>query len=192
MGRDEAGTVARVKRLRSEVIEPRIAEHGGRLVKTTGDGFLMEFPSPVEAVECAMAIQQTLNEKAAIEPSEPLYVRIGINIGDIIVEKDGDVFGDGVNIAARLEQLANAGGIAVTGKVYEEVRDKLAYDFEDRGDQQVKNISRAVRVYHLRASEQNTTETTSLRQSTAASRSAVNRRPAIRQHEWGASTGGLC
>ena len=150
MGQDEEGTLARIKQLRREVVEPKVREHNGRVFKATGDGLLVEFPSPVEAVRCAVAIQETLRSKAAEEPSQPLQLRIGINLGDIIIEEDGDVYGDGVNVAARLEQLADPGGISISGKVYEEVRDKLPYAFADRGEQQVKNIARPVRVYALR------------------------------------------
>ena len=150
MGQDEEGTLARIKQLRREVVEPKVREHHGRVFKTTGDGLLVEFPSPVEAVRCAVAVQETLASQASQEPSQPLQLRIGINLGDIIIEEDGDVYGDGVNVAARLEQLADPGGISISGKVYEEVRDKLPYAFEDRGEQQVKNIARPVKVYGLR------------------------------------------
>ena len=151
MGQDEEGTLARIKSLRREVIEPKVKEHHGRVFKTTGDGLLVEFSSPVEAVRCAVGVQEALAAQAAQEPSQALQLRIGINLGDIMIEEDGDVYGDGVNIAARLEQLAEPGGISISGKVYEEVRDKLPYSFEDQGEQQVKNIARPVRVYSLRA-----------------------------------------
>ena len=147
MGKDEEGTLARIKSLRREVVEPQIAEHRGRIFKTTGDGLLVEFASPVEAVRCAVAVKEVL---AYQEPSQALQPRIGINLGDLIIEEDGDVYGDGVNVAARLEQLAEPGGIVISGKVYEEVRDKVPYSFEDRGDQLVKNIARAVRLYGVR------------------------------------------
>jgi adenylate cyclase len=147
MGADEEGTLARIKSLRHEVIEPKVSQHHGRIFKTTGDGALVEFSSPVEAVRCAVGIQEALAAKGAQEDSEGLQLRIGINLGDIIVEDDGDVYGDGVNVAARLEQLAEAGGVCVSGKIYEEVRDKLPYAFSDNGEQQVKNIARPVRVY---------------------------------------------
>ena len=125
MGQDEAGTLARIKSLRSETIEPQVAEHGGRIFKTTGDGFLVEFPSPVEAVEAAVAIQEALKVKSSLHPSRAILLRIGINLGDIIVESDGDVFGDGVNVASRLEQIAEPGGVFVSSKVFEEVRNKI-------------------------------------------------------------------
>src|SRR3954447_10150222 len=110
MERDEEGTLKRVKALQREVIEPKVKERGGRLVKTTGDGFLCEFGSPVEAVRCALEIQEASQNRS----SESLLLRMGINLGDIIVEPDGDVYGDGVNVATRLEQLADAGGICVS------------------------------------------------------------------------------
>src|SRR5829696_2252503 len=102
MGQDEEGTLARIKSLRGEVIEPKVNEHHGRVFKTTGDGALVEFSSPVEAVRCAVAIQDTLAFRASQEPSQVLQLRIGINLGDIMIEEDGDVYGDGVNVAARL------------------------------------------------------------------------------------------
>ncbi|HEX2134939.1 MAG TPA: adenylate/guanylate cyclase domain-containing protein [Microvirga sp.] len=147
MGQDEEGTLARIKSLRREVIEPKVQEHLGRIFKTTGDGFLVEFASPVEAVRCALELQEALASKASQESSRALQLRIGINLGDIIIEDDGDAYGDGVNVAARLEQLAEPGGVAISGKVYEEVRDKVPCSFEDRGEQQVRNIARPVRVY---------------------------------------------
>ena len=151
MGQDEEGTLARIKDLRREVLEPKVNDHQGRVVKTTGDGILVEFSSPVEAVRCATEIQECLAATGSRESPKALQLRIGINLGDIIIEADGDIYGDGVNVAARLEQMAEPGGISISGKVYEEVRDKLPYSFEDRGEQQVKNIARPVRVYSLQA-----------------------------------------
>ncbi|WP_331374629.1 adenylate/guanylate cyclase domain-containing protein [Sinorhizobium chiapasense] len=107
MGRDDEGTLARIKDLRRDVIDPTVTRHQGRIFKTTGDGILVEFPSPVEAVRCAVELQQTL----AKAPSQVIQLRIGINLGDILIDEDGDVYGDGVNVAARLERLANPGGI---------------------------------------------------------------------------------
>lgn len=147
MGRDEEGTLARIKSLRRGIVEPKVGQHHGRLVKVTGDGFLIEFPSSVEAVRCAVEIQEAL----ASSLSQEFQLRIGINLGDIIIEGDGDIYGDGVNVAARLEQMADPGGIYVSGKVYEELRDKLPYHFEDRGERQVKNIARPVRIYKVSA-----------------------------------------
>jgi adenylate cyclase len=154
MGQDEEGTLAKIKNLRLEVVEPKVANHQGRVVKTTGDGFLVEFSSPVEAVRCAVEIQEVLAAKASQEPSYAFQLRIGINLGDIIIEEDGDIYGDGVNVAARLEQISEPGGIWVSGKVYEEVRDKLPYPFEDRGEQQIRNIARPVRIYSLFANSE--------------------------------------
>jgi len=143
MERDEEGTAARIRALRAEVIEPALARHHGRLVKTTGDGFLAEFASPVEAVRSALAIQDQLSG------ADGVNLRIGINLGDIIIEDDGDVFGDGVNVAARLEQMADPGGICLSGKIHAEIEGKIDRSFEDRGEQQVKNIARPLRVYAL-------------------------------------------
>ena len=151
MSRDEEGTLGLLRKLRREVIEPGIRSHHGRLVKTVGDGFLVEFSSPVEAVRCAVDFQEALTALAATEPDKPLQLRIGINLGDIIIEEDGDIYGDGVNVACRLEQMATSGGICLSGKVYEEVRDKLAYDFSDRGEHRFKNIARPIKVYCLLA-----------------------------------------
>ena len=156
MGQDEEGTLARIKDLRREVLEPKVNDHQGRVVKTTGDGILVEFSSPVEAVRCATEIQECLAATGSRESPKALQLRIGINLGDIIIEADGDIYGDGVNVAARLEQMAEPGGIWDSGKVYEEVRDKLPYSFEDQGEQQVKNITRPVRVYSLQAAPTDT------------------------------------
>ena len=142
MERDEEGTYARIGRLRRELIEPRLSEHQGRLIKTTGDGFLAEFASPIAALRCAIAIQGDLSNDPA-----RLRMRIGLNLGDVIVEESGDVYGEGVNVAARLEALCDPGGILISGKIHSEVDGKVDADFEDRGEQQVKNISRSVRIY---------------------------------------------
>jgi len=149
MGADEEGTHERLKALRRELVDPEIAEHKGRIVKTTGDGLLMEFPSVVEAVACAVAIQRRAGRRNAEIPTDQrIELRIGINLGDVIVE-EGDIYGDGVNIAARLEALAEPGGICVSRVVRDQVRDKLAFGFEDMGEQQVKNIARPVRVHRV-------------------------------------------
>jgi adenylate cyclase len=150
MGQDEAGTLARLKAHRREFVDAKIAEHKGRIVKTTGDGILIEFPSVVEAVACAVAIQRGIRERNAEIPADQrIEFRIGINLGDVIVE-GGDIYGDGVNIAARLEALAEPGGICVSRVVHDQVRDKLDVAFEDLGEQQVKNIARPVHVYRIR------------------------------------------
>src|SRR5437762_1439069 len=149
MGADEEGTLMRLKALRRELIDPRIAEHKGRIVKTTGDGLLVEFGSVVDAVRYAVDVQRRMVERNADVPEQKrIAFRIGINLGDIIID-EGDIFGDGVNIAARLETLADAGGICVSRVVRDQVRDKLEFSFEDMGEQQVKNIARPVRVYRI-------------------------------------------
>ncbi len=146
MGRDEEGTLAALRAIRRELSDPKIAEHRGRIVKTTGDGLLVEFSSVVDAVRCAVEVQRgTAERNAGVPPDRRIEFRVGIHQGDIIVE-DGDIFGDGVNIAARLEGLADPGGICVSRVVRDEVRDKLDVSFEDLGEQQVKNIARPVHV----------------------------------------------
>jgi len=150
MGADEEGTLERLKALRRELVDPKIAEHHGRIVKTTGDGLLVEFASVVDAVRCAVAVQQEMPERnTAVAADTRIELRIGINLGDVIVEGD-DLYGDGVNIAARLEALADAGGVFVSNTVHDHVRDRLPFVFEDLGEQQVKNIARPVRVYRVR------------------------------------------
>src|SRR6266851_1282770 len=150
MGADEEGTLAALKKLRRELADPKIKEHRGRIVKTTGDGLLVEFASVVDAMRCAVEVQHEMAERNAGVPEERrLQFRIGINIGDII--KDGrDIYGDGVNVAARLEALAEPGGICVNRVVRDQVRDKLDFAFEDAGEQRVKNIARPLRVYRVR------------------------------------------
>jgi adenylate cyclase len=149
MGVDEEGTLARLKALRRELADPKIKEHRGRIVKTTGDGLLLEFASVVDAVRCAVEVQREMAERNAdVPPDRRIEFRMGINVGDII--KDGrDIHGDGVNVAARLEALAEPGGICVSRVVRDQVRDKLAFSFEDMGEQQVKNIARPVRVHRI-------------------------------------------
>ena len=150
MGVDEEGTLSALKELRRELADPKIKEHRGRIVKTTGDGLLVEFASVVDAVRCAVEVQYEMAERNSGMPEERrIQFRIGINLGDII--KDGrDIHGDGVNIAARLEALAEPGGICVNRVVRDQVRDKLDFAFEDAGEQRVKNIARPLRVYRIR------------------------------------------
>ena len=149
MGEDEEGTLAALRAIRRELSDPKISEHRGRIVKTTGDGLLVEFQSVVDAVRCAVEVQRAMAERNADVLSERrIEFRIGINLGDIIIE-DGDLFGDGVNIAARLEALAEPGGIYVSRIVRDEVRGRLEVAFEDLGEQQVKNIARPVWVYRI-------------------------------------------
>ena len=149
MGTDEEGTLAALKAIRREVADPKIREHRGRIVKTTGDGLLLEFASVVDAVRCAVEVQREMAERNAdVPPDRRIELRMGINLGDII--KDGrDIYGDGVNVAARLEALAEPGGICVSRVVRDQVRDKLAFSFEDMGEQQVKNIARPIRVHRI-------------------------------------------
>jgi TolB-like protein/class 3 adenylate cyclase len=150
MGADEEGTLDRLKALRRELVDPKIAEHHGRIVKTTGDGLLVEFASVVDAVRCAVEMQQEMPERnTGIAADSRIELRIGINLGDVIVEGD-DLYGDGINIAARIEALADAGGVFVSNTVHDHVRDRLPFVFEDLGEQQVKNIARPVRVYRVR------------------------------------------
>jgi len=150
MGSDEEGTLRRLKALRAEVIDPKIAEHHGRIVKTTGDGLLVEFGSVVDAVRCAVDMQREMAERnTAMAAERRIEFRIGINLGDIISDEH-DIYGDGVNVAARLEALAEPGGICVSRVVRDQVRDKLDFAFGDRGEQQVKNIARPVRVFDVR------------------------------------------
>jgi adenylate cyclase len=150
MGGDEEGTHERLRAHFREFVEPKIGDHSGRVVKNTGDGLLAEFASVVDAVRCAVEWQHVMVEREAGMPeARRIRFRIGINLGDVIVEDD-DIFGDGVNVAARLETLAEPGGICISRMVRDQIRDKLPYAFEDLGEQSVKNIVRPVRVYALR------------------------------------------
>ena len=150
MGADEEGTHERLKAHLQELVGPKITQHHGRVVKSTGDGLLAEFASVVDAVRCAVEVQHAMAERNTDVPADrPIEFRIGVNLGDIIID-DQDIFGDGVNIAARLEGLAEPGGICVSRVVRDQVRDKLDFAFEDRGEQQVKNIARPVHVYRIR------------------------------------------
>ena len=149
MGVDEEGTLAAIKAVRAELTGPTVAKHRGRIVKTTGDGALVEFASVVDAVRCAVDVQQGMTERnTGVLADKRIEFRIGINLGDIIIDED-DIFGDGVNVAARLEALAEPGGICVSRVVRDQVRDKLDIAFDDMGEQQVKNIARPVRVFRV-------------------------------------------
>src|SRR6478672_5619240 len=146
MGHDEVGT-ARTLREHRQMTDALAAKHGGRLVKTTGDGVLLEFPSVVNAVECAVAVQAVMAERnIGVPVDRQMQFRIGVNLGDILVEGD-DILGDGVNIAARLEGIAEPGGICISSAAYEHVRGKVAVEFTDLGDQTLKNIARPIRAY---------------------------------------------
>jgi adenylate cyclase len=155
MERAEEATYAEVGRLKREVIEPRLAQYHGRLIKTTGDGMLAEFASPIAAVRCAVEIQDHLSSMP-----DALELRIGLNLGDVIVQEDGDVYGEGINMAARLEGIADPGGILISSKVHGEVEGKLDLSFEDRGERQLKNISKPVRAYAIRARPQSSAPVT--------------------------------
>jgi adenylate cyclase len=146
MERAEEATYAEFERLKRELIEPSLSRHEGRLIKTTGDGALVEFASPLAATRCAVEIQDHV-----ASGSSPLRLRVGLNLGDVIVGQDGDLYGDGINIAVRLEGIADPGGILISEKVYSEVEGKLDVGFEDRGEQQLKNIAKPVRAYAVRA-----------------------------------------
>ncbi len=149
VGMDEEGTIARLKRHRRELIEPSVAEHNGRLIKWMGDGFLAEFTSPVEAVRCAVVVQQSMaGRNAALPRPQWIQFRIGVNLGDVIIDKE-DVYGDGVNLAARLQALADPGGVYISGGVYELVKNKLVVGYQSLGDRKVKNITDPIRVYRV-------------------------------------------
>ena len=146
---DEEGTLARFRAHRTELVEPKIAEYEGRIVKLMGDGLLVEFASVVDAVRCATEVQRGMAARnAGVPEDEQIVLRVGINLGDVIIEGD-DIHGDGVNIATRMQEIAPPGGISVSGVVYDSVRDKLAPGFEDLGPQQVKNIAEPVRAYRV-------------------------------------------
>jgi len=144
---DEEGTLARLRALRSEIIDPKIAKHNGRIVKLMGDGMLAEFASVVDAVRNAIEVQQSVTEReASVSEDRRIVFRVGINLGDVVVDGD-DIHGDGVNVAARLEGMANPGGICVSGAVHDQVRDRIDVAFEDLGEQQIKNIDRPIRAW---------------------------------------------
>ena len=147
IGADEEGTLARLRAIRRELMDPKITEHRGRIVKTTGDGLLIEFTSVVDALRCAVEVQEAMHDKnAGVPTAERIEFRVGIHQGDVVVE-DGDIFGDGVNIAARLEGLAEPSGICVSARVQEDAAGKLDIAFEDLGERELKNIARSVRVF---------------------------------------------
>ena len=149
MEADEGGTHARLKAVRKELLEPRIAERHGRIVKLTGDGALVEFPSVVEAVLCAVEVQRIVAERnTEVPPSQGIDFRVGVNLGDVIIE-DGDIYGDGVNVAARLQTLAEPGGICVSRTVYNHVKNKVDLAFEPMGEHKVKNIAEPITVYRV-------------------------------------------
>src|SRR5215831_10423255 len=178
MASDEEGTLRQLKAYRKELVDTKITEHRGRIVKTTGDGMLVEFVSVVDAVRCAVDIQRGMAERNADVPADKrIEFRIGINVGDIISDNN-DNYGDGVNVAARLEALAEPGGVLVSRNVHDQVRDKLSFGFEDLGEQSVKNIARPIGVHRVSLGER-ATETAV--KSTAATKPelVVNQRPSI-------------
>jgi adenylate cyclase len=178
MEADETGTLARLKTHRIELIDPAIVKNRGRMIKTTGDGMLVEFHSVVDAVTCAAEIQRRMARRNAdVSPARWIQFRIGINLGDVIVEEN-DIFGDGVNVAARLETLAEPGGICVSGAVRDQVGDRLEnVAFEDLGDQSVKNIARPIRVFRVRLERDATTTPEGAKD--AAVTAATTKKPSI-------------
>jgi TolB-like protein/Tfp pilus assembly protein PilF len=160
VGADEDGTVARLRALRSELIDPAIASNRGRIVKTTGDGILIEFASVVDGVGCAIEVQKSMAQRnAKLGKDKRINFRVGIHLGDVIVQADGDLMGDGVNIAARLEGIAKPGAICLSEDAYRQVRDKIAANFTDLGDMELKNIARPMRAYAIQGSETTKTPT---------------------------------
>jgi adenylate cyclase len=150
-GADEDRTLARLRALRSDFIDPVVSVHHGRIVKRTGDGSLIEFRSVVDAVRCAIEVQSAMVERnAGVSPEKRIEFRIGIHLGDVVEEAHGDLMGDGVNIAARLEAVAEPNGVCVSGAAYDQVRDKLPHQFVDLGEKDLKNIARPVRVYAVK------------------------------------------
>ena len=149
MGNDEAGTLAALKAVQTELIDGKIAQHQGRIVKLTGDGILAEFPSVVNALACATEVQRGVRVRNTDVPqNRRIEFRVGVNVGDVIVEGD-DIYGDGVNVASRLESVADPGGITVSQAVRDHVGNRLDLAFEDRGEQKLKNIEKPVRVYSV-------------------------------------------
>jgi class 3 adenylate cyclase len=145
---DEEGTLDRLKVLRAEVVDPKIAQHRGRIVKTTGDGLLVEFASAVDAVRCAVVVQRGMAGAAAEPPERRIQFRVGINVGDVLADGD-DILGDSVNIAARLEGIAEPGGVCLSAAAYEQIRGKLEIAVADMGEQDLKNIARPLRTYRV-------------------------------------------
>jgi adenylate cyclase len=179
MGADEEGTLRQLKVHRKELVDPKITEHRGRIVKTTGDGILVEFVSVVDAVRCAVDIQRGMaGRNVEVATDKRIQFRIGINVGDIISD-DNDIYGDGVNVAARLEALADPGGIMVSRAVHDQVRDKLSFGFEDMGEQTVKNIARPIGVHRVSLVE--TAPQTVVKSTSAAEKSDLltSSRPSI-------------
>ena len=153
MGIDEAGTLAALRAHRAELIDPTIVEHNGRIVKLMGDGLLVEFASAIDAVECAVAIQRGMTARNANLPHERMVdFRVGINLGDVIIDGD-DIYGDGINVAARLQELAEPGGVVISGTMFEQVEGKIGQSFADLGSRQMKNINKLIRAYSVSFSD---------------------------------------
>ncbi len=182
IGADEEGTLAALKAHRRELTDPKVEQHHGRIVKTTGDGALIEFASVVDAVRCAVDVQRGMAERnVGVRPDKRIEFRIGINVGDIVIDGD-DILGDGVNIAARLEGLAEPGGVLVSRAVRDQVRDRLELAFEDLGERELKNIARPVRVYRVQVPAEINSSTCPGRDP-AATRQTVYRRSPLHQYE---------
>ena len=176
-GADEERTLARLRALRGDLIDPAIAAHHGRAVKRTGDGVLIEFRSVVEAVRCAIELQNGMAERnAGLPPERRIEFRVGVHLGDVIEEADGDLMGDGVNIAARLEGIAKPGGICLSEDAYRQVRDRLNEAFVDLGDQMLKNIARPVRAYAIKTGSDGSTATP---RATPAARAPISGPPRL-------------
>jgi class 3 adenylate cyclase len=152
MGEDEGGTLAALKACRRELFDPLVQRFRGRIFKVIGDGILAEFPSVVDAVRCAVEIQASMLSRSFGPSNKAITFRMGINIGDVIADGD-DLYGDGVNIAARLETLSQPGGLCISGPVFDQIKNKLQLDYEDLGEQTVKNIAEPLRVYRIQSSE---------------------------------------
>jgi adenylate cyclase len=179
IGADEEGTLERLKAHRRELIDPKIAEHQGRIVKTMGDGVLVEFASPVKAVRCAIEVQHGMVDRNADVPQERrIEFRIGINLGDVIVE-EGDISGDGVNVAARLESIAEPGAVYISRAVRDLVRDKPEIKLEDLGEKPLKNIAKPVRVFRIGAPDRAAGAPQAAAPSAASLRRRVWRRPGV-------------
>ena len=180
MGRDEIGTLATLRAHRAELIDPLIKKHGGRIVKTMGDRLLLEFPSVVAAVECVIATQTGMVERNdGISKELSVRFRVGVHLGDVIVEGE-DIFGDGVNVAARLEGLAEENGLALSDDAYRQVRDRLDVEWRDSGEHEVKNIVRPIQVWHWGFTAG--PSVAGCERKTVASGQAVDRCPAVRKH----------
>src|SRR5208283_4094574 len=159
-GADEERILARLRALRSDLIDPTIAVHHGRVVKRTGDGLIIEFRSVVDAVRCAIEVQHGMAERnAGVAADKRIEFRVGVHLGDVVEEADGDLMGDGVNIAARLEGICEPGGVCLSGAAYEHVRDRVKEPFVDLGEKALKNIVRPVRVYAVKSEGAGATQT---------------------------------